>query len=206
MKKSKKKQKQRQPPPNKTKSSKANTLRIIAGQWRGRKLSFATAPGLRPTPDRVREMLFNWLQGHLLGTHVLDLFAGSGALGFEALSRGVKHVTLVEKNPNAAIQLQENIQLLQADQAELVHADAFQYLENSTQIFDLILLDPPFKKGYLPELVNLIEEKKVLASNGLLYIEHAKDDIPEISYQGFELLKEKTTGEVVSKLFVLISG
>ncbi len=145
-------------------------------------------------------MLFNWLQGRLLDAKVLDLFAGSGALGFEALSRGVQHVTLVESNAIAVSQLQENIQLLKTGQAELVHADAFQYLEGLTETFDLIFLDPPFRKDYLPKLIDSIRENNILAPHGLLYIEHEKNDTPEISYQDFHLFKEKVTGEVVSKL------
>ena len=200
----KRQQKKKPQPPNKQNNS--NTLRIIAGQWRGRKLSFATAPGLRPTPDRVREMLFNWLQGHLVDARGLDLFAGSGALGFEALSRGIAHVTLVENNRAAAANLQENIQLLKTDQAELIPIDAFQYLENLPraekphQAFDLIFLDPPYRKNLLPKLVDSIRGKKLLAPNGLLYLEHEKEEVLEISLKDFELIKEKTTGQVVSKL------
>ena len=188
----------------------ANTLRIIAGQWRGRKLSFATAPGLRPTPDRVREMLFNWLQGRLLDARGLDLFAGSGALGFEAVSRGLAHVTLVESHRMAAEQLQSNIGLLKTDQVECIHMDAFQFLEQQTRAFDIIFLDPPFGKNYLPTLIKTIHTQNLLAENGLLYIEHGVDESLDVflaseansPFNTMTLIKEKATGQVASKLFI----
>ena len=189
---------------------KTNTLRIIAGQWRGRKLSFASAPGLRPTPDRVREMLFNWLQGKLLDARGLDLFAGSGALGFEAVSRGLSHVTLVESHRMAAEQLQSNIARLKTDQVTCIHTDAFQFLEQQTQAFDIIFLDPPFGKNYLPTLIKTIHTQNLLAENGLLYIEHGVDESLNVflaseansPFNTMTLIKEKTTGQVVSKLLI----
>ncbi len=177
-----------------------NTLRIIAGQWRGRKLHFATAPGLRPTPDRVRETLFNWLQGHLAEAHCLDLFAGSGALAFEALSRGAAHVTLVEQHPAAIQQLTDTIQQLKTSRATLVHANAFDYLAQQAQPFDLIFLDPPFGKDYLPLLLKHIEEKKLLHKNGLIYLEYEQGEMPKDAPERFIGIKEKQAGKVVSKL------
>lgn len=184
----------------------SNSLRIIAGQWRGRKLNFATAPSLRPTPDRVREMLFNWLQGKLLGTRGLDLFAGSGALGLEAVSRGMQHVTLIENNRAAAEQLHANIQQLKTNQVECFQIDAFQFLDSQPQTFDVIFLDPPFGKNYLPLLTHRILEKQLLTTKGLLYIEHGVDESfdidSDIALHALTLIKEKTTGQVVSKLFI----
>jgi len=196
-----KKTKQRRPLQNNRKNS--NTLRIIAGQWRGRKLDFATAPGLRPTPDRVREMLFNWLQGRLLDARGLDLFAGSGALGFEAISRGMKQITLIESNRDASKYLHANIELLQTDQVHCIQMDAFQFLNSKPQAFDIIFLDPPFGKDYLPKLVESIHEHHLLVANGLLYIEHGIEETINIdaSVNTLELIKEKTTGQVVSKLY-----
>ena len=193
-----------------------NSLRIIAGQWRGRKLSFATAPGLRPTPDRVRETLFNWLQGHLHDARCLDLFAGSGALAFEALSRGAGHVTLVENNREAANELRENIALLQTDNALLIQADAFQYLDaqcfdgkpqsSPTQAFDLIFLDPPFRKNYLPKLLTSVHEKNLLTKGGVIYLEYENEANPQLeeALEPFEVLKEKKAGQIISQLISLI--
>ena len=128
---------------------KNNLLRIIGGEWRSRKLKFADVPGLRPTPDRVRETLFNWLQWHVPGARCLDLFAGSGALGLEALSRGARDVVMVEKHPAAAQALRDNLTLLGARNARLVHDDALRYLGRVTVAFDLIFLDPPFRQMLL---------------------------------------------------------
>ena len=202
MKARKKRTKQHQPTNNSR-----NIVRIIAGQWRGRKLRFAAAPGLRPTPDRVREMLFNWLQGYMQDAKVLDLFAGSGALGFEALSRGAHHITLVESNRQVAMQLGFNIEQLKTKQAKLIQDDAFHYIEElaktdqQPQSYDLIFLDPPFNKNYLPRLVNAIQKYKLLSPQGLLYLEHEKANPINFPLPDLQLIKEKTTGEVVSKLF-----
>lgn len=192
----------RQSNPDKRPGS-SNTLRIIAGQWRGRKLSFATAPGLRPTPDRVRETLFNWLQGHLLDARCLDLFAGSGALGFEAVSRGAGHVTLVESHRQATDKLTANIQLLKTDKISVVHQDAFQFLEAQPEPFDLIFLDPPFRKNYIPNLLEIIRDKGLLSAAGLVYLEHESEEDMTAALEGYEILKEKSAGQVISRLMTL---
>jgi len=148
-----------------------NRLRIIGGQWRSRFLPFPDVEGLRPTTDRVRETLFNWLQPVVHGAAVLDVFAGSGALGFEALSRGAGSLTLIEKNPQAAKQLMENIQTLKSADAQVKQTDALHFLAQQQTPFDLIFLDPPFSKGLLPECIALIESNNLLADNGWIYIE-----------------------------------
>jgi len=199
LKKARRKKPQRQP-------GNTNTLRIIAGQWRGRKLSFATAPGLRPTPDRVRETLFNWLQGYLHEAHCLDLFAGSGALAFEALSRGAAHVTLIEQHPAAIQQLTQNIHLLKTDKATLIQADAFDYLDQQPYPFDIIFLDPPFGKNYLPTLLKQITEKQLLQKNGLVYLEYEQGELPQANPDHFKTLKEKQAGKVVSRLLSPVSN
>lgn len=216
-----KRQSKKQKPANRKGRQHTNSLRIIAGQWRGRKLSFATAPGLRPTPDRVRETLFNWLQGHLHDARCLDLFAGSGALAFEALSRGAGHVTLVENNRDAANMLRENIALLQTDNALLIQTDAFQYLytryldaqyldgksqSSPLQAFDLIFLDPPFRQNYLPGLLTSIHEKDLLTKSGAIYLEYENEANPQLeeALEPFEVLKEQKAGQVVSQLISLI--
>jgi 16S rRNA (guanine966-N2)-methyltransferase len=134
-----------------------NSVRIIGGDYRRRVLKFPDSEGLRPTPDRVRETLFNWLGQELDGLHCLDLFAGSGALGFEAASRGAARVVLVEQAPKVLVALRENHEILQKPAAmEIIRADALQYLASTTSKFDLIFLDPPFKKGWIARLEPLL--------------------------------------------------
>jgi 16S rRNA (guanine966-N2)-methyltransferase len=147
----------------------SNKVRIIAGAWRGRLIGFPEAEGLRPTPDRVRETLFNWLGQTLDGKTCLDLFAGSGALGFEALSRGARRVVMVEQNPKALRHLQENKAKLGADRLETVAADALKFLSREKRLFDVIFLDPPFHQGILSLLLPLLPER--LAPDGYVYAE-----------------------------------
>ncbi len=147
-----------------------NSVRIVGGEWRRRVLRFPDSEGLRPTPDRVRETLFNWLGQDMDGQTCLDLFAGSGALGFEAASRGADRVVLVEKEPKVASLLQENAKMLQAaPRVEIVKGDGLQYLTSTTVKFDVIFLDPPFKKGWLDRIIPLLP--RVLKEDGALYIE-----------------------------------
>ncbi len=147
-----------------------NSVRIIAGQWRRRVLRFPDSEGLRPTPDRVRETLFNWLGQELNGWHCLDLFAGSGALGFEAGSRGAAKVVMVEPVARVVAALHENAELIGATSAvEIKRADALQYLASAKIKFDLIFLDPPFNKGWLSRLEPLLAG--VLKDDAALYVE-----------------------------------
>ena len=130
-----------------------NSLRIIGGRYRRRILRFPDSEGLRPTPDRVRETLFNWLGQELDGERCLDLFAGSGALGFEAASRGAAHVVMVEQAPKVLAALQENAKMLRDPPGvEIIRGDALQYLASTKSKFDLIFLDPPFNKGWIQRL------------------------------------------------------
>ncbi len=177
-----------------------NTLRIIGGEWRGRKLHFIDAPNLRPTPDRVRETLFNWLQGQIHGARCLDLFAGSGALGLEALSRGASNVVFVEKTKPAAAQIESNLSLLKA-KAAVINTDAISYLKNTDQRFDIIFLDPPFRHNLLPEILEMILKKKLLTEGGLIYLEHEAEEAFnwQESY-GLRLLKKTKAGQVKSNL------
>ncbi len=193
----------KKPAKQQSRQNKANLVRIIAGQWRGRKLSFADVPGLRPTPDRVRETLFNWLQGHLHEARCLDLFAGSGALGLEALSRGAVHLTLVEKNAQAARILTENLSLLKAGNAEVVRSDGMLFLKSQSRAYDIIFLDPPFHKSYLSEILSLIQERGLLTVSGMLYIEHEVEENIEALMQvgGMALHKQVKAGQVVSSLY-----
>jgi len=172
----------------------SNRLRIIGGRWRGRKLSFPDALGLRPTGDRLRETLFNWLQVHLPERRCLDLFAGSGALGFEAASRAAAEVVLVEANPQVARSLAANIELLKADQIRLVSGKAQSYLQQTPEPFDLVFLDPPFADAVLPEIFSLLEQGW-LAEGALIYIEQPLRT--ELVFPaGWQILKEKQAGQV----------
>lgn len=145
-------------------------MRLIGGRWRSRILHFPDLPGLRPTPDRVRETLFNWLGQKLHGLSCLDLFAGSGALGFEAASRGAVRVVLVDRSPQAVAALTRNAGRLGADkQVEIVCADAVRFVTLARTRFDILFLDPPFGQDWIEQLAPLIPE--VLGKDGLIYAE-----------------------------------
>lgn len=151
-----------------------NSVRIIGGTYRRRVLRFPDSEGLRPTPDRVRETLFNWLGQELDGWHCLDLFAGSGALGFEAASRGAARVVMIEETPRVIAALRENAEMLQnPPEIEIIRRDALQYLASTTAKFDLIFLDPPYKKGWIPRLERLLPG--VLKADAALYVESEEE-------------------------------
>lgn len=181
-------------------------LRIIGGEWRSRQLPVVDLPGLRPTTDRVRETLFNWLQNDIAGAHCLDLFAGSGALGFEAASRGAASVTMLELQ-NAAMQvLRSNRQLLssdntgarnRADNIELLQQDALSWLASyQGKTFDVVFLDPPFASDYLHKAIQLLSERECLSDNACVYLEcEQQQSLPDLP-SGWELSKEKTAGQV----------
>lgn len=172
-------------------------LRIVAGMWRSRVLGIADVPGLRPTPERVRETLFNWLAPQIAGARCLDLFAGTGALGIEALSRGAREAVFVEKNRVALAALHKNIRLLDAPGAKVQAGDAFAYLESpGAGRFDIIFLDPPFADDALGELCRLLAERGLLSERGRLYLEQDRArELPELP-PGFTVLKNKTAGNV----------
>lgn len=141
-----------------------NRIRITGGEWRSRLIQVAAAPGLRPTPDRVRETLFNWLGQDLTGWHCLDLFAGSGILGFECASRGAANVVLVERDQGAFARLKQNAALFACDRLRLVKADALEFAAQSGMTFDMVLLDPPYRHGWLDKIAPLLP---VLARPGM---------------------------------------
>ena len=151
-------------------NSKANnTVRISAGEWRSRLLKFPDVDGLRPTPDRVRQTVFNWLGQELHGLSCLDLFAGTGVMGFEALSRGAKLAVLVEKSRSAYQALADNKIALKATNAQVLNIDALQFIKQNQQVFDVIFLDPPYHQGLLDLVLPVI--KPFLAEDGLVYVE-----------------------------------
>lgn len=179
-----------------------NRLRIIGGQWRGRKLAFPDVPGLRPTPDRVRETLFNWLQNDIHGARCLDLFAGSGALGLEALSRGASRVVLVDESAAATGQLEENLHTLHCDDARVVRLTVQTFLERGPgdARYDVVFLDPPFGQGLIPPSLQLLADRGWLAPGARIYIESENQlrDLPLPT--GWQLLKEKRSGQVIYRL------
>lgn len=147
-----------------------NSVRIIGGEWRRRVLRFPDSEGLRPTPDRVRETLFNWLGQDLSGQTCLDLFAGSGALGFEAASRGAERVVLVEKSARVAASLTEHTQLLGAGpRVEIVRGDGVQYAASCVRQFDVIFIDPPYQRGWIARVAPLLG--RLLKPDAALYVE-----------------------------------
>lgn len=183
------------------KSNQTGVVRIIAGKHRGRKLPVLLAEGLRPTTDRVKETVFNWLMHDVLDSHCLDCFAGAGSLGFEALSRGAKSVTLVEKQANIARQLKSNIALLKAENAQVIQQDCLSYLSHSQQKFDLVFIDPPFRQGLVEHTASILEEKALLTANAKIYIECENNLTAQNLPLNWQLIKDKTAGQVSYRLY-----
>lgn len=175
----------------------SNHLRIIGGRWRSRRLAFPDVPGLRPTPDRVRETVFNWLQPVIAGAHCLDLFAGSGALGFEAASRGAGEVVLVDREHKVVERLRENARLLGATGVQVVQADALRYLnERPAQPFDIVFLDPPFGHNVLVPACRKLEANGWLRDQARIYMEAEKTlDVQDIP-ANWRIVRSKAAGQV----------
>jgi len=173
-----------------------NAVRIVGGEWRGRLLRFPAVPGVRPTPDRVRETLFNWLQQRVIGSRCLDLFAGSGALGLEALSRGAAHVLFVDVEPVVTRYLLERLRDFRCDRGQVVRSDAARYLDGPAQAFDLVFLDPPFDAAVLPDVCLRLERDGWLAPGGFVYLEAPAAGGPPELPAGWTLLRSKRAGEV----------
>lgn len=179
-------------------------VRIIAGLWRGRKLPVLNAPGLRPTGGRIKETLFNWLMPYIVDARCLDCFAGSGSLGFEALSRQAKRVTFLERESAVAAQLHNNLHRLKCtpQQAQIINQDSLQYLNQAqnTPHFDLVFLDPPFHFNLAEKTIALLHQHNWLSPEALIYVETEKDK-PLPVPAGWQLLKEKSTGQVSYRLY-----
>ena len=175
-----------------------NQVRIISGQWRGRRISFADVPGLRPTGDRVRETLFNWLQAGITGAACLDLFAGSGALGLEAASRGAGHVVLVEQDARVCRQLRGSLEALQTARVTLVEQDALAYLAAAPRPFDIVFVDPPFGEEHVPAVARALQSGW-LAQDARIYVEQPAD--ARTASLPWRLLKHKTQGNVLISLY-----
>jgi len=180
----------------KRKSRQTNQLRIIGGTHRGRKLNFPDVAGLRPTSDRIRETLFNWLQADVIGAKCLDLFAGSGALGFEALSRGAAYVHFIDTHQQVISQLKANAKTLGVDNCGFWQSDAISFLNQAQQEkFELVFLDPPFQKDFLPQCIQALENSSALQIGTKIYIEMEKSaqiTLPE----NWQILKNKKAGQV----------
>jgi 16S rRNA (guanine966-N2)-methyltransferase len=174
-----------------------NAVRIIGGAWRGRRVHFPDSPDLRPTPDRVRETLFNWLQHDIQGTRCLDLFAGSGALGLEALSRGAREVIFIERAAEAVSMLRTELGRLAAGgRAEVLQIDARAYLTRPTVPFDGVFLDPPFGEDALAEYVRLLDAGGWVREGGWAYLESARNRGAPAVPARWQLCKSKYAGEV----------
>lgn len=179
----------------------AGQIRIIGGQWRGRKLPVPNSPGLRPTTDRVRETLFNWLAPVIQGARCLDCFAGSGALGLEALSRYAGSVTLLEFERPVAQQLEKNLALLQGN-GKVVNTNTLNWLATPAQPFDVVFLDPPFRKGLLAETVTLLEQQGWLADEAWIYVEAEAESAAADVPANWQLHREKVAGQVAYRLYI----
>jgi 16S rRNA (guanine966-N2)-methyltransferase len=179
----------------------SRVLRIIAGTWRGRRFRFTAQADIRPTPDRVRETLFNWLRERVTAARCLDLCAGSGALGLEALSRGAARVHFVESDATAVRDLRARLIEWGATGGTVERMDALRYLRTKPEVFDIVFLDPPFTAGLLRAAAQLLEDRDWLAPGALIYVESAaRVALPELP-QTWQLVKAKRAGEVGYHLF-----
>lgn len=191
---------------SKTNVLKRGQCRVIAGRWRGRIIRFEDAEGLRPTTDRIRETVFNWLQPYLSKSVCLDCFAGSGVLGIEALSRGAGDVVFIEKNSETAKNLKDTLNLLKTDNAVVVQSDVISWLQSSktttayARRFDLVFLDPPFHSDLLTKSSALLASNGCLAEDAIIYVEHAVDEAVVLP-DNWTCLKEKKSGQVSYKLY-----
>jgi 16S rRNA (guanine966-N2)-methyltransferase len=177
-------------------------LRIIGGQWRGRKLSFPEIEGLRPTGDRIRETLFNWLAPDIQGARVLDLFAGSGALGLEALSRGAERAVMIEKHQQAAANLLSHLKTLSAENAKVLSMDALQFLQqgNTEDKYQIVFIDPPFNADLWQPVVDLLNQPEWLATDAWIYVETPRESLLQPP-GNWHLHRDKIAGQVRYRLF-----
>jgi len=176
-------------------NARSGSVRIIGGAWRSRRLEFPEREGLRPTPDRVRETVFNWLAPWLPGAQVLDLFAGSGAFGFEALSRGASRAVLVDQDPDTLAALSGNSSRLMASAAEIVRSDALAYLAGTSDTFDIVFLDPPYHSQLLQPCLQALAACHRVRPGGLVYLESQPDAVPDLP-PGWSWMRHKTAGQV----------
>ena len=177
-------------------------VRIIAGQWRSRRLPIHDLEGLRPTTDRVRETLFNWLSGDLVGARVLDCFGGSGALALEALSRYAKYAKVFELQASAAKQLQQNLVTLKCETADVIQGNSLSLLAQAPdEGFDVVFIDPPFRKNLAEQSITLLSEHNWLNENAQIYVE-TESELAQLTVPvDWVQLKEKKAGQVIYRLY-----
>lgn len=177
-------------------ASKTSTVRIISGRWRSRKITFTAESGVRPTPDLVRETLFNWLMPYIDGATCLDLYAGSGAIGFEAASRGAASLVMVESDRTSARQLCINKNNLEANTVEVIQQSAEDFLQNTDNRFDIVFLDPPFQQDMIESTCDQIKKNNVLKPSALIYIEAEKQLDPLPIPADWHIIRQHTQGAV----------
>jgi len=181
---------------------KSGFIRLISGKWRGKKLPVKDVEGLRPTTDRTKETLFNWLMHDINDANCLDCFSGSGSLAFEALSRFAKNVTLLEKDKGVAKQLRENLAVLNVDNATIIEGDALNQLkQTATEQYNIVFIDPPFNKGLLQPCCDALHLNGYLADDALIYVEREVELNDLTLPSSWVLLKEKSTGQVTYQLY-----
>lgn len=179
-------------------------LRIIGGRWRGRRLLFSATEGLRPTPDRVRETLFNWLAPVIRGAHCLDLFAGSGALGLEALSRGAAQVDFVDISATVQREIEGHLRSLGASAEGCCHrAAAGQFLQDNRRRYDIVFIDPPFGRGLVEPVCRELDARDTLADDAMVYVESAAGEEAPRAPPRWRLHREKTAGRVSYRLYIV---
>jgi 16S rRNA (guanine966-N2)-methyltransferase len=179
-----------------------STIRIIGGEWRGRRLPVLNLPGLRPSGDRCRETLFNWLQAYVPGAVCADLFAGSGALGLEASSRGAESVVMIEKNSAVVSCLDLNINHLHATRVRVQQSDALDWLSRvEPDSLDIVFVDPPFDEGLSARVMGSLDERRCVRAGGLVYFETSSSVNAVATLPGWESWREKTMGRVRMQLF-----
>ncbi len=176
-------------------------LRIIGGKYKGRQIRFTAAEGLRPTAERIRETLFNWLQIHIETSNCLDLFAGSGALGFEALSRGAKKVVFVESNRKAASMIKQTLAQLSSINDAVINQEATSYLTKCEQKFEIVFLDPPYKSELLQKSIDALHLHSLIKINGWAYIEYAEHSDPPEVPDTWELYRSTKAGDAKACLY-----
>ena len=171
-------------------------VKLIAGRWRGTKLPVVLQDDIRPTPNRVRETLFSWLQTRIEGSHCLDLFTGSGALGFEAVSRGAAHATLVDNDQKVVSLLSQQVEKLDAQEIILTCTDALTYMENCSAQFDIIFLDPPFSRYNPDELLQTVIDSECIKNKGLIYLEASPEKFPKTLPDNWQWQRQLKAGQV----------
>lgn len=186
----------------KPQSTSLGQIRIIGGKWRGRKLHVRDSEGLRPTTDRIKETVFNWLMPVIREARCLDCFAGSGSLGFEALSRFADSVTFMELDKQNSQLLSENKNRLQADNAIIINGNSLMELGRIGTPFDVVFIDPPFRKNLLNDTIHLLEKNQWLADESWIYIESEAESILTDIPANWQLHREKIAGQVAYRLFI----